>query len=221
MALGAEEALQIIANYNSDPIVAGSFYSLANATNPPVAGHAFSGICYLTDANNMFVEASDQDETTQPGRKYIRQKKAGVWSPWGLNAVIGSALGNMFFGITGTDPNSQFVVNSKADATGSNLLTVSKATGQVTGSGLCPPGALMDFAMTNAPAGWLTCDGQSLPVGVAGSTYYALWQAHPIHMWAALGANFNVPNLTSRFRASSRRVVWRCGWPAAEPRPAI
>ena len=78
VALGAEEALQVISNYNSDPIVAGSFYSLADATNPPVASHAFVGIAYQVDANNMVIEARDQNDSVVPGRLYIREEKAGA-----------------------------------------------------------------------------------------------------------------------------------------------
>ena len=80
--LGGETAKQVITNYDSGSFVAGSFYSASGATNPPVAGHAFSGICYLTDASNMFIEARDQDDTVQPGTLYVRQKKAGAWSAW-------------------------------------------------------------------------------------------------------------------------------------------
>ena len=80
--LGGELAKQVVTNYDSAVLIPGSFYSASTATAAPINGHAFSGICYLTDANNMFLEASDQDDSTQPGAKYIRQKKAGVWSVW-------------------------------------------------------------------------------------------------------------------------------------------
>jgi microcystin-dependent protein len=205
-AMGGESAKQVIANYNSDVMLPGSFYSAASATGAPVTGHRFAGMIYVSDTNNLFIEARDQDETTQPGRVYIRQKNAGVWSSWNVEGVvtagtavgIGSPGGDMFYGIRGTAPNSQFVVNSKADASGTDMLTVSK-TGVMTGDGFVHPGLIMDFGGTAAPAGWLACDGQSLPVGAAGSTYYALWQAIG-YTWGGSGANFNVPNLQTRFR---------------------
>jgi hypothetical protein len=81
-ALGGENATQVIVNYASDPFVGGSFHSASSATGGPVAGHAFSGICYATDSSNMFIEARDQDDSVQPGNVYVRQKKAGVWSAW-------------------------------------------------------------------------------------------------------------------------------------------
>jgi hypothetical protein len=80
--LGGELAEQVITNYDSDPFQAGSFYSATTATNPPVAGHGFAGICYQSDADNMVIEARDQNDTLVPGRVYIRQMQAAVWGPW-------------------------------------------------------------------------------------------------------------------------------------------
>jgi hypothetical protein len=132
--LGGEHAHQVVVNYDSDQILAGSFYSAASATSPPVASHAFAGFCYLTDANNMVIEARDQNDTAVPGRKYVREKKAGTWGPWksdgrtviGTSEGIGVDGGDMFFGVAGVAPNSAFVVNTKADASGVNLLQVWK-----------------------------------------------------------------------------------------------
>jgi hypothetical protein len=81
-AMHGEEAGQVVTNFDSDPLVAGSFHSLATATNPPVAGHIFTGIVYQIDASNMVIEARDESDTTAPGRPYVREMKAGVWSAW-------------------------------------------------------------------------------------------------------------------------------------------
>src|SRR4051812_25275178 len=78
--LGGERAAQVVTNYDSQVFVAGSFYSASTAPNPPVTGHSFAGICYVSDAANMVIEARDLDGVTQPGRNWVRQKKAGVWS---------------------------------------------------------------------------------------------------------------------------------------------
>jgi hypothetical protein len=81
--LGGELADQVVSNYDSHVFQSGSFYSDASATAPPVAGHAFAGIVYTgPTASDMFLEAADRDDSIQPGAKYIRQKKAGVWSLW-------------------------------------------------------------------------------------------------------------------------------------------
>jgi hypothetical protein len=90
--LSAEMEGQIVTNYDSNVFVSGSFYSASGATNPPVAGHAFVGYCYSSDPlptpptaplnQNMVIEARDQNDTVVPGLRYIREKKAGVWSLW-------------------------------------------------------------------------------------------------------------------------------------------
>jgi Chaperone of endosialidase len=90
--LGAEKSSQEIKNYNADVFLPGSFYSAANATNPPVANHAFVGWAVSSDKPatppadlNVVVQARDQNDIAVPGRLYVREKKAGVWGPWGID----------------------------------------------------------------------------------------------------------------------------------------
>ena len=90
-ALGGEGSKIEVTNYDSHAFTAGSFYSKASASNPPVAGHAFAGICYVAvvsgvATSDMFIEVRDRDEATQPGSLFVRQKKNGTWSGW-LKAV--------------------------------------------------------------------------------------------------------------------------------------
>ena len=80
--IGGEKAGQVVTNYDSMAWVSGSFSSASTATASPISGHAFSGIVYVTDADNAIVEARDKDVTTPPGPIYVRQKKNGVWSSW-------------------------------------------------------------------------------------------------------------------------------------------
>lgn len=87
--LQAEAAAQVVSNYDTHIWEPGSFYSAAGASNPPVSGHAFAGICYLAEAldspptnANLVVEARDLDDTETPGLLYVREKKASVWSAW-------------------------------------------------------------------------------------------------------------------------------------------
>jgi hypothetical protein len=94
--LGGEGSKIQVTNYDSHNFTAGSFYSLASATAPPVAGHAFAGICYPAvvsgvATSDMFIEVRDRDEPNQPGSQYVRQKKAGVWSGW--QKAEGTAMG--------------------------------------------------------------------------------------------------------------------------------
>jgi hypothetical protein len=98
-ALLAETYGQVITNYDSASFLPGSFYSDAAATSPPVVGHAFVGVCAFVDGNNMYLEAFDRDDAAQPGARWIRQKKAGVWSSWAkaqaLN-IVGAPAANQF-----------------------------------------------------------------------------------------------------------------------------
>jgi len=87
--LKAEKAEQVVTAYLSHVWMPGSFRSAIGATDAPVAGHAFAGICYINEPlvspptnANVTVEARDQSDTVVPGKKYIRQKIAGVWGAW-------------------------------------------------------------------------------------------------------------------------------------------
>ena len=163
-----------------------------------MTNHAFVGIVYQVDANNMVVEVRDQNDNVVPGRLYIREKKAGVWSAWLGSGDAGSSslTGDMFYGIIGTAPNASFVVNDKADASGSNLLTVRKSDGIIRGNGAVPPGMIMDFGGGAAPVGWLSCDGQTLTI----ASYQELFNAIG-STWGWNGSTtFNLPNLQSRYR---------------------
>jgi len=80
--LKGEIARQVVTNYDSHSFQSGSFYSATTATGAPVAAHAFSGICYRVDDNNLVLEARDSNDTKVPGRLYVREKKTGTWSAW-------------------------------------------------------------------------------------------------------------------------------------------
>jgi len=64
-------------------------------------------------------------------------------------------------------------------------------------TGLVPSGALMDFAMAQAPAGWLVCDGSE----VSRSEFAALFTALGTVWGAGNGTTtFNLPDLRGEFR---------------------
>ena len=144
-ALGAERSGDVVTNYDSHIFYAGSFSSSTSATAGPVAGHAFAGIAYDSDAigaapdyvplnQNVIIEVRDQSDTVTPGRKYTREKKLGTWGSWYADGyvTVGDAVGvsntvaDMFVGIEGTAPNSAFVVNTESDNSGTDALVVSK-----------------------------------------------------------------------------------------------
>ena len=97
--LTGEKAAQLVTNYDSQVWAPGSFHSTAGATGAPTAS-AFAGICYINEAlvnpptnANVVVEARDQNDTTSPGRLYVREKKAGVWGAWKVDGrtIVGDA----------------------------------------------------------------------------------------------------------------------------------
>ena len=57
-----------------------------------------------------------------------------------------------------------------------------------------PPGAVMSFAMSAAPIGWLACDGTSKAV----SDFQPLFAAIG-YTYGGSSSNFNVPNLQGQF----------------------
>jgi hypothetical protein len=83
--LGGEVANQLVANYDSFPFVAGSFYSLPGATAEPVAGQYFSGVCYVVNANNMYLEGRASTSLT-PQQRWVRSRYGGAWGSWELQA---------------------------------------------------------------------------------------------------------------------------------------
>jgi hypothetical protein len=87
--VAAEKAAQVVTNYDSHVFLPGSFRSAAGATSAPNA-HAFAGTVTIGEAlanpptnQNVVVEARDLGDTVSPGRKYVREKKAGTWGSWG------------------------------------------------------------------------------------------------------------------------------------------
>jgi hypothetical protein len=90
-ALSGQKAGQVVTNYDSHVWIAGSFYSATTATGEPVDGRAFSGIVYMSDSNNIVVEARDATD----GKLYIRRKTAGVWGSWILDGDLSGVNGDV------------------------------------------------------------------------------------------------------------------------------
>jgi microcystin-dependent protein len=57
-----------------------------------------------------------------------------------------------------------------------------------------PAGSMVDFAGTSAPAGWLMCDGRSLPTASYPDLFAAL-----SYSYGGSGANFSLPDFRGRF----------------------
>jgi len=137
--LSGEIAKQVVTNYDMQPFVAGSFYSLGSATAGPVDSHAFTGICYLKDDNNIVLEARDQGDVTTPGRRYVREKKAGVWGAWKQDGVVIGDDGSIT--LPATPPVNPTDAANKAYVDDNFLALAGGAmTGGLTTPGLFVPG---------------------------------------------------------------------------------
>jgi microcystin-dependent protein len=64
-------------------------------------------------------------------------------------------------------------------------------------SGGAAPGAVVYYAMNNAPIGWLACDGASYPTATYKNLYAAIGNA-----FGGDATNFNVPDLRGYFMRS-------------------
>jgi hypothetical protein len=127
--LSGEIAKQLVTNYDAHIFQSGSFHSAITATGAPVEAHAFSGICYKVDDNNMVLEARDGTDTFVPGRPFIREKKAGVWSAWVTDNYITKFGPSTMEGPLTIDPagpgDATIILNS--DVANSNLIFGDKA----------------------------------------------------------------------------------------------
>jgi len=115
--VSGEKAAQLVADYNTHVWFPGSFRSAAAAAGAPNATSSFVGTAYINEAlanpptnQNVVLEARDQNDTGfVPGRTYVREKKAGVWSAWtgGIYAAPLDALAYNGMQVNGTGQVSQ------------------------------------------------------------------------------------------------------------------
>ena len=82
--LDVEVAGALVTNYDSHVWEAGSFSSAIGATAAPTSTEKYQGLSTVIDADNATIEAWTFGAT--PGKKYARQKVAGVWSAWAEQA---------------------------------------------------------------------------------------------------------------------------------------
>jgi hypothetical protein len=124
--MGGEVAKQVVTNFDSHTFKNGSFYSAAGAINAPTT-NAFVGTYY---ENNNGSGAMLQARDLTNGYAYVRAKVANVWMAWAFDVGFPTTTTtDMWFGLSGVAPNSQFVINSEGDATGINLFVVTKISG--------------------------------------------------------------------------------------------
>jgi len=135
--LDAAVAGQVVTNYDTHVFENGTFTSAPGATNEPVPGKFFSGVCHKMSDAAMYLEGRPENSVAPAGfvaPTYVRAKWStwGVWTKQATGFAAGAAEGiagipaDMFFGTT-TAPAAAFIVNTESDITGINALTVTKA----------------------------------------------------------------------------------------------
>lgn len=107
-----------------------------------------------------------------------------------VDYITGTAL-NMLSKWAATEHNDNGTHNA---VTASSVTTDTLTVGGKDISEITPTGAMMDFAGSSAPTGWLMCDGSS----VLRSTYAALFAVVGTTYGSADGTHFNVPDARSR-----------------------
>lgn len=107
--------------------------------------------------------------------------------------TYGAAYGNP------TTPTTLAVGGAAAVGTGDNPAKEDHAHGMPSAatlaSSIIPAGTIVAYGGTSAPAGWVFCDGQSYSTGGAQAALFAAIA----YRYGGTGANFNVPELRSKF----------------------
>ena len=97
-----------------------------------------------------------------------------------------SNSGNVGIGVT--NPTAKLDVNGLIVSTAINV----NGKVQESGNNLMPAGSMIMYASTNAPAGWLLCDGSV----ISRTTYANLWNAiGGSYGWGDNSTTFNLPNM--------------------------
>lgn len=108
---------------------------------------------------------------------------------------------NILDGVTATTAELNILDGVTASTTELNYVAgvTSSIQAQIDSRGV-PPGAVMHFAMSSAPTGWLKADGTA----VSRTTYAALF--------AAIGTTFGVGNGSTTFNLPDLRAEFLRGW---------
>lgn len=137
--LQTEVSMQAVTNYSSHQFRPGSFSSAPGATDAPdvpggTSAQFFYGFALGTSPGTRVLLYAWNLVT--PSLRYERAFDTISWGPWKrVTAVlplsdgegIAAVTGDMWYGVRGGAPFSYFAVNTKADLSGTDLFTVSKA----------------------------------------------------------------------------------------------
>lgn len=182
--LNGELAGDQVDNYDIHSWQNGSFYSLATATAPPVANHAFVGTVLVYDPDHMVIEARDLNDGSSPGTLWVRQMNNGLWGLWDNAATAGnegqpSQISDYFLGTRDIGNQLPILVYNGDSLTSGGVGGIPSWTGSVT----APP--------------WLGNAGQpfgAINVSVGGQDVLALIENSYLHV-NPLFRNYSGKNL--------------------------
>jgi microcystin-dependent protein len=146
-------------------LILGSGDNTASVTAPTIRGASIASGTLNTAGANLTISASNGTGTGGSGSIIFRTAPAGT---------------------TGSTPNTMQTVLEVKNTGAVEVLGVNLAT-------YAPAGAVISYAGSSAPTGWLLCAGQSLLT----ASYSALFGAIG-YTYGGSGANFNLPDLRGR-----------------------
>jgi microcystin-dependent protein len=146
-------------------LILGSGDNTASVTAPTIRGASIASGTLNTAGANLTISASNGTGLGGSGNIIFRTAPAGT---------------------TGSTPNTMQTVLEIKNTGAVEVLGVNLAT-------YAPAGAVIAFAGSSTPTGWLLCAGQSLPT----ASYTALFGAIG-YTYGGSGANFSLPDLRGR-----------------------
>ena len=166
--------------------VAATLFTGALAGNATTATNA-GGSSFATQATAAEGQLIVQKSGQNPARLFNNDTEWGLYSEsGGVMASFDRAAGKFYF--NGNAATATFAANG-------GVTSVNGQTGAVTVTGV-PPGAVMHFAMSTPPSGWLIANGAT----VSRTTYAALYWAIGTTFGAGDGSTtFNLPDLRGEF----------------------
>jgi len=143
----------------------------------------------IGDGDNGVAVAS----TTGTSGQFLTSNGSGDYPSWQTPAV---------------DVGTNYNWTGDHDFAGTVTLATTTTIGSGSAGGLTPPGSLMAYSTTTAPAGWLLADGTSYDTATYPDLYAVIG-----YSYGGSGSNFNVPNLSGRgiLMASSTANIGQTG----------
>lgn len=140
----------------------------------------------LTSGN--VVIANSGDSAAAPGLTWQDATNTGIFNPSNAVAITTNGTEKVRVNATGA-----IGIGGANFGDAGDVLTSNGAGASVSWTRLVPAGALMPYAGTGAPTGWLLCYGQSLSTTAYPDLFAAIG-----YTYGGVGANFNLPDLRGR-----------------------